>query len=203
MLSSITPLGERGRASRWGVTVAAYLVGSAVGGAALGTLLGGAGRVLPLERTGAVALLLLLAAATAWAVPVELGALGPLPTLHRQVDEDWLHRYRGWAYGVGFGLQLGTGIATIVTSPTVYAVLVLELFSGSAAVGAVVGLAFGLARGLPVLSVARITSPARLALAHRRLETWAPAGRGVAAGALAGVSVGAAAQVVLGGAALA
>ena len=49
MLGSITPLGERGRGSRWGVTVAAYLVGSAAGGAALGASLGTLGEPLQLS----------------------------------------------------------------------------------------------------------------------------------------------------------
>jgi len=48
MLGSITPLGERGRGSRWGVTVSAYLMGSAVGGAALGAMLGWIGSPLDL-----------------------------------------------------------------------------------------------------------------------------------------------------------
>ena len=34
----------------------------------------------------------------------------------RQVNEDWMARYRGWAYGAGFGLQLGLGVVTIVTT---------------------------------------------------------------------------------------
>ena len=60
MLGSITPLGERGRGSRWGVTVSAYLVGSAAGGAALGATLGTLGQPLPLSST---ARLLILAGA--------------------------------------------------------------------------------------------------------------------------------------------
>jgi hypothetical protein len=40
MLSSITPLGERGRGRRWGVTTGAYLAGSVAAGAAVGWALG-------------------------------------------------------------------------------------------------------------------------------------------------------------------
>ena len=36
MLGSITPLGERGRGSRWWVTVTAYVLGSTLAGVALG-----------------------------------------------------------------------------------------------------------------------------------------------------------------------
>ncbi|HEV7196178.1 MAG TPA: hypothetical protein VGN19_09570, partial [Pedococcus sp.] len=47
MLSSISPLGERARNSRWWVTTTAYLVGSLAGGLALGGLAGLVGRLLP------------------------------------------------------------------------------------------------------------------------------------------------------------
>ena len=43
MLGSINPLGERGRRSRWAVTVAAFVAGSAASGLAAGLLLGAAG----------------------------------------------------------------------------------------------------------------------------------------------------------------
>ena len=43
MLASISPLGERARSSRWGVTVTAYVLGSVLGGAALGAARGRAG----------------------------------------------------------------------------------------------------------------------------------------------------------------
>jgi hypothetical protein len=36
MLTSISPLGERARASRWWLTTTAYVVSSVVGGLALG-----------------------------------------------------------------------------------------------------------------------------------------------------------------------
>ena len=51
--------------------------------------------------------------------------LGRVPSMRRQVDEDWLSRYRRWVYATGFGWQLGTGVTTIVTSRVTYALLVL------------------------------------------------------------------------------
>jgi sulfite exporter TauE/SafE len=47
MLSSISPLGERARSSRWWVTTAAYLLGSLAGGLALGGIAAMVGSVLP------------------------------------------------------------------------------------------------------------------------------------------------------------
>ena len=198
MLSSITPLGERGRASRWPVTATAHLIGSALGGTALGALLGGAGALLPLERPAvAAAALLLLAALAVLAVAVEVGRLPQLPTWHRQVDEDWLHRYRGWVYGFGYGAQLGVGVVTIVTSPLLYAALSLAVLTGSPGAGAVVGLAFGTARALPVLAMRRVSTPDRLGAVHRRVEALAPAGRRAAAGTLSAVALAATAHLVL------
>ena len=195
MLSSITPLGERGRASRWPVTVAAYLTGSAAGGLALGTLLGLLGALLPLEhRAAAAAATALLAVFAALAVAVETGRLPALPTWRRQVDEDWLHRYRGWVYGVGYGAQLGVGVVTIVTSPLLHAALALAVLGGGPLAGAAVGLVFGVVRALPVLALRGVTTPQRLTSAHRALERRAPLARTAAAATSAAVSLAAAAQ---------
>ena len=50
---------------------------------------------------GRVAALAGVVAAGLW---LDLGILGlRLPTTRRQVNEDWLGRYRGWVVGVGFG----------------------------------------------------------------------------------------------------
>ena len=63
--------------------------------------------------------ILALLAALGLAADLRLGGLR-LPGPRRQVDERWLHRYRGWVYGVGFGFQLGFGLLTVVTTSTVY-----------------------------------------------------------------------------------
>ena len=173
MLSSITPLGERGRASRWPVTVTAHLLGSAAGGTALGTALGTLG-LLPGVATAALVLAVPLAVAT---IAAEAGRWRRFPSWHRQVDEDWLHRYRGWVYGFGYGAQLGAGVVTIVTSPVVHLLLLLLLATGDPRAGALTGLVFGLVRALPVLATRSVTTPQRLAGMHRTLERLAPTGR--------------------------
>src|SRR3954470_9223158 len=142
MLSSISPLGERARAARWGLTVTAYVVGSLLGGTAIGAVAGAVGAALP--RTW------LTSPAAVWAVVALLlvglvldlrsGSQGP-PSWRRQVDEAWLARYRGWVYGLGFGLQLGLGVVTIVTSSTVYATVVLAAVTGSGRTGGPAGAA--------------------------------------------------------------
>jgi MFS family permease len=202
MLTSITPLGERGRASRWSVTVVAYLLGSVVGGLAVGLLAGAVGRVLPLENAAVASLaVVVLGMAGVFALLVELRRLPAPPTLRRQVDEDWLHRYRGWVYGVGYGAQLGFGLVTIVTSTSLYVALLLALLTGSLLGGAVVGGVFGLVRALPVFALRHVHTASQLTAAARRTEGAAPLGRRVAAAAMAAVTAAATVQLVVTGAA--
>jgi sulfite exporter TauE/SafE len=173
MLASITPLGERSRRHRWWVTYAWYLAGSVAGGVTIGVLAGGAGasltRVVGRSDTAtAVAVLLVGLVAVAFERP---GSGARLPTVVRQVDEDWIGRYRAWQYAGGFGYQLGLGVVTLVTTAAVYLTWVLAVVSGSLAAGAVIGLSFGFARALPLLAVADVDSPAalrrRVAAFHR------------------------------------
>src|SRR5690242_728095 len=180
MLASITPLGERSRRQRWPVTVSALIVGSTVAAAALGAALAAAGRAVPLASGDRLDILLVVAAA---AVVVDLGPFGlRLPTHRRQVDERWLHRYRGWVYGAGFGAQLGVGVATVVTTPAIYVVFAAQLLAPDVANGLAIGATFGLLRGITVLSTARVDSPGALGSFHRRFRR---AERLAAAGAVA------------------
>lgn len=186
MLSSITPLGERGRGRRWGPTVTAFVVGSTVGGAALGAACGGMGVVLNAVAPGArsVALAAVIAALAA------LRLTGRLPSWRRQVDERWLDVYRGWVVGAGYGLQLGVAVVTIVPSAVTWLVLAVAVATGSVWWGAVVGAMFGLVRALPVLAARRVVDADALHRFHRRLDRLrAPVARGtsvigVVAGAL-------------------
>ena len=115
MLSSITPFGERGRHNRFRVTATAFVIGAMVGGTTLGALCGWLGSWLP-QRSSGVDALAVVVLAVAGAV---LDA-SHVPTIKRQVNEDWLGRYRGWVYGIGFGAQLGFGVITVVTSAATY-----------------------------------------------------------------------------------
>jgi hypothetical protein len=201
MLGSITPLGERGRNSRWAVTMAAFVVGSAAGGAALGTALGSLGAV---ARTGiawwtpTVSLVVLGTVALAGAaldarlVPV------PMPTVRRQVDERWLQRYRGWVYGLGFGLQLGMGVVTIVTTATVYAAFAAALLSGSTLRGAVIGGTFGVLRAATSFSVARVRRPEQVVRIDALLRRFDGSSRGATVALEAGLAVTALAAAAIG-----
>jgi hypothetical protein len=169
MLTSISPLGERARGNRWTVTVTAYVVASVLGGLTTGGALGFVGSFVDVSLWVAVAVCALAAV---------LDAVRRLPTIRRQVDEDWLTRYRGWVYGLGFGYQLGLGFVTIVTSAATYAMLALCLLSGSTLPGLAIGGLFGLVRALPILALRGAQTPERLRDIAARLEVLsASAGR--------------------------
>lgn len=107
--------------------------------------------------------LLLLSAVLVAGVVAERGWLGSgLPTTRRQVNEQWMHAYRGWVYGIGYGLQLGAGVATVVTSAAVYATLASELLVGNVPVAIAIGAVFGGIRGLSLLPGVTIAAPAQL-----------------------------------------
>ena len=168
MLTSITPLGERGRGNRWAVTTTAYAVGCLLGGATTGLVLGAVGSALPTLPVLLLAGLVCLAAALADTT------LRRVPGGHRQVDEAWLDRYRGWVYGVGFGYQLGLGVVTVVTSAATYAVLALALLTQSVLGGLLVGAVFGVVRAAPALALGRAQTHEQLLGTARGLERQAP-----------------------------
>src|SRR4051812_4438350 len=167
MLASITPLGERGRGRRWGPTVAAYLIGSAAGGAAVGALAGLLGSAL-LANVGWTARAAVVAAALAIGLLLELA--GVLPGPRRQVDESWLDTYRGWVYGAGVGFQIGAGITTVVGPSAVYVVIAASFASASPGTGAAIGALAGTLRGATLLAASGVRTPEALVRLHMRVE---------------------------------
>ena len=170
MLTSINPLGQRARGQRWGAIVALYTAASVVGGLTTAALVGGLGSV-----TGLAAGLPRWIAVVGCVLAAALDAVRRVPSGRRQVDEDWLTRYRSWVYATGFGWQLGTGVVTIVTSASIYAWLLLMLLLGLP--GALLpGAAFGVMRALPLCFGHSAETPQALRSLARRLEagrSWA------------------------------
>ena len=170
MLASIHPLGERARGQRFAVTVVALTLGSIGGGAIFGALLGALGSFI--SGPGSVALRsgALAVAATVGAI-VDAGTRR-VPSWHRQVNEDWLGRYRGWVYGFGFGAQLGVGVLTIVTTAAVYLTWIAAAMTASPGLGLVVGAGFGLARSVPLFGSASLVTPRAIAARVGWFESW-------------------------------
>lgn len=203
MLSTVTPMAEVGRGHRYRWTASWFFVGALVGGATTGAIaaLGAVGvRALDLSNgtTYAVA-----AAAAILAASIDGRLVGPpIPHHRRQVNEDWLGRYRAWVYGSGFGWQIGTGLATYIMTAGVYLVIVLSALTAQPLTALLLCVAFGGFRGSMVLLGARLTSTERLAAFHERFEAWRePVRRAViaievAAAAVLAVAGGAVALIV-------
>src|SRR5581483_8474812 len=135
MLSSITPLGERGRNNRFATAAAFFIAGSLLGGVATGAVAGGAGALVLPDSAVADGIVIVLAALTG--ALLDAGFRGArLPTITRQVDENWLQKYRPWVYGIGFGFQLGTALATIVSPAAVYLMIIAAVLTRSVVAGA-------------------------------------------------------------------
>jgi len=211
MLSTITPIGERGRNHRYGATASWFVAGALLGGATLGAgaaLLALGVAALDLSGEARVGIVAVLAALTVTS-DLQLGGFR-LPSHIRQVNERWLDQYRSWVYGGGFGWQIGVGLATYVTTAAVYLMVALAGLTASPAAAFAVVTGFGLVRGLAVLLGRDLTTPQRMMALHRRLEEALPtAQRAVVAVqgavlAVAGAAAwGPAPAVVLGAAALA
>lgn len=172
MLASITPLGERGRRRRWGVTAPSFVLGSTLGGALVGLLAGAVGAVV-VAPLGTTTRLAVLAVGLLVALAVDLRGASRAPGPKRQVNEDWLEVYREWVYGAGFGLQLGAAVLTQVATAAVYAMLLAAALTGSPAGGALVGAVFGLVRALPVLATRSVRDAPSLGRLHRRTAALA------------------------------
>ncbi len=178
MLSSINPLGERSRHQGFWVTVGWYLLGSVMGGMAVGSVSGLIGSALPSGTWRAIAVIAVSLIGAGW----EIAGRQP-PSIHRQVDENWLAKYRGWVYGWGFGFQLGLGVVTIVTTASVYTTIALAMLSGSVVFGAIIGGIFGLARAVAIFLVARAGDPSTLRRVLRQLQDGLPTARLLVVGA--------------------
>jgi hypothetical protein len=180
MLSSITPMSERARNQRWGVTATWFVVGGIAGGVTLGALaaLLAAGIALAgLSTTAGVSAGAVCALAAA---SLDLGAFGLAPPyLRRQVNEIWLGTYRGWLYGVGFGWQIGVGITTYIMTAAVFLTIALAALTADPLIAFAIATLFGTIRGLGVILARNIDSPAQLSAFHRRFHDLGPTTRAV------------------------
>ena len=115
MLSTVTPLAESGRGHRYRWTASWFFLGAVLGGATTGSVAAVAAvGIGALDLSGPTTYAIAGVAAVC-AAGLDGRLLGPpIPHHRRQVNEDWLGRYRAWVYGAGFGWQIGTGVARAV-----------------------------------------------------------------------------------------
>lgn len=176
MISAINPLSERSRGNRYWLTAAWFVLGSVLGGVALGSASGLLAVLLGslADHPVAAAWIGVLACLVALAADRRLAGF-QLPLHPRQVNELWLTRYRRWLYAAGFGMQIGVGFATYIMTAATYLVVVLAALTGSPALALATGTVFGLVRGLAVLLSARCRTGAALRQLHLRLSQLEPA----------------------------
>ena len=190
MLSTITPVSERAKGHSYRSTAAWFVAGATIGGASLGLLMAASalavgGFHLSVSATGAMAL-----AASLVATASDTGVAGfHLPSHRRQVNERWLDQFRPWVYGAGFGWQIGSGLATYITTAAVYLMIVLGALTGRPLVAFSVGAGFGLLRGTAVLLTRHVTDPVGLRAFHRRFFEVGPLVGQVVAGVELGAAV--------------
>lgn len=175
MLSQLNPLSERSRGQRYAVTATWFVIGALVGGATLGAGMFALAWAVDLLGLGA-ATALGAGAVLALAGAASDGRVLPWsPPFHRrQVNEDWLPRYRGWLYGVGFGWQIGTGVATYIMTAAVLVMIALGALTASPVTAFVVAITFALTRGFAVFATARLRTFDALAAFHRRFHELGP-----------------------------
>ena len=179
MLSTITPLAERTRGHRFGVTAIWFVAGATVGGATLGVgaalLAALLGATVEVSSSSALAIAAVLAAI---AVASDLRVLGfQIPYHCRQVNELWLNRYRPWVYGAGFGWQVGVGVATFIMTAGVSLMVALAVLTTNPLAALGVAVVFGIVRGLAVVPARRITTPEALRRFHQRFDALGPSTR--------------------------
>ena len=169
MLSQITPVGEAGRNQRYRRTASWFIIGALTGGLTIGGAAAAFAVVVgtvDMSHQAAIAIGAACAFVTA-VVDTRVLGFGP-PFIRRQVNEDWLSRYRPWVYGGGFGWQIGTGLVTYVMTAAVPLVVVFAALTAQPWAALTVGVVFGLARGLAVLLSAPLRSQNDLYTFHRR-----------------------------------
>jgi hypothetical protein len=157
MLSSITPLGQRGTARSWRRTVISFWIGALATGA------------LAYGAVGLLGQLLGIADAPEWIPLAVLAVSALLDASHlspagpkRQVNENWLGAYRDWVTGLGYGTQLGTGWLTIVPIWGVWTlVFVSALVPNPTAF--LIGISFAAGRSALLFIARDVDRPERLA----------------------------------------
>jgi hypothetical protein len=189
MLSTITPLSEGAKGHSYRSTAAWFVLGAAVGGATLGGVMALAAAGVRASDLTSTTLGFLALGTCLVAAGSDAGIGGwRLPIHRRQVNERWLDQYRAWVYGAGFGWQIGTGLATFITTAAVYLMIVLGALTSRPVVALVIGTGFGLLRGLAVLMTLRLRTSDQLLAFHRRFTAAGP----VAGKVVNGVELGAA-----------
>lgn len=164
MVGTIGPIGDRGRIKRitsW--PALAFLVGAALGGLSLGSILAASHIIMP-NVVSAIADIRLMALLAVLAVLIEVrGIQLRLSLLPRQVPPWWWIRYRPSTAALLSGWQIGFGLLTHIPWIGFYVVLLVSMESG--VTFSLVSLStFGIIRGAQPLIARWLTGWRRMAI---------------------------------------
>ena len=180
MLSTITPITEKGRGRRYAATVPWYLLGALAGGATLGGVAALVSIPVGAADIPEMTVFAIIGLFGVVSIFSDFGVKGfRLPRHGRQVDRLWLDHYRSWVYGTGFGWQIGVGLATYIVTTAVYLTVLIAILTGSPIQALTIGLVFGGVRGLAIFLGVRTTTLERLHGLHRGLTRFEPQSRAV------------------------
>jgi hypothetical protein len=154
MIETIGPHGHTGGRATTLSACVTFTLGALVGGVLTFATLGWLGSVLQGAEQGAAyvvgAVIALVAAA------LEIRGVPILPQLRRQLPEHW-RRVMPMPIAAGlYGILLGLGFTTFVLTFGVFALAGISFAVADPGIGAVIGLAFGIGRALPIALVAPI-----------------------------------------------
>jgi hypothetical protein len=163
MVETLAPAGYAGRLRTTLVACATFTAGALVGGVITFGGLGLLGELLGAGGTGAAAVAAVIAVAAAIG---EARGVRIVPQVRRQVPESW-RRILPVPLAAGlYGVLLGLGFTTFILTFAVWALAAVCVALGDPALGAVLGLAFGAGRALPVIALAPIAESDRGNAAH-------------------------------------
>jgi len=148
MVETLAPHGYAGRLRTTLLACATFSVGALAGGVVTFGGLALLGSALGAGAPGVAALLAIAGAAA------EARGLRIVPQVRRQVPEAW-RRVLPVPLAAGlYGVLLGLGFTTFILSFAVWALAGIAVALGDPALGALVGIAFGVGRALPVVALA-------------------------------------------------
>lgn len=169
MLSSITPLAERGRGHRFWATATWYVTGSIVGGLTLGFVMAILALLVHMASLSATVTVYIATTAAAVAAVSDVGVGGHrIPIHRRQLNERWMDQYRRWVYGFGFGWQIGSGLFTYIMTAGVYLMILMAASTSRPVIALLIGAIFGATRGVMIFFAKNITDHDALRAFHAR-----------------------------------
>lgn len=141
---------DQGRYRQWGTLVGVHVLGSALGGGAVGLVVGFLGaafaRATVVTPRGVVAGILL-----AFAALDIVGAPASVVSRARQVPMSWKHVFPARMSSTMYGLTLGSGVASTIYFWSAHATLIAAFLLGVPGLGLIAGAAFGIGRSAPVI----------------------------------------------------